>query len=363
MLGAHLSPASDTRLSAMMRDGAPPETSPLSAVLPAGDGQLPLLLKMPPMPTPDRKKMRSESLVGVLVVIGTIAGCATTGHISAHLLDAENRQDVALAFLGLVYAQAGLALLCLAGLLCFDWSGAIERSPETQLPVPPEVAVRLEAGQSLAGMANIEDSVHGSYCVRCCVWRPPPLAGQLARQRAVAAGGPAVCRPCRACWLAPGSPAKRAHHCQICQRCVPDFDHHCGVFGRCIAGAGWGANWGLFKAILGLGSTGLATAGLAGLAGLHARFGWAGGGYWGAGFGLLWLCGAQPMIKCGLTNLRVLCSCGGRPRPAAQLDTLMPGQQPPGQQPVAVAAGGGGGTAGVAVPTSTTQAAVVSMGV
>ena len=52
------------------RRRGPPETSLLSAVLPAGDGQLPLLLKMPPMPTPDRRKtMRSESLVGVLVFI------------------------------------------------------------------------------------------------------------------------------------------------------------------------------------------------------------------------------------------------------------------------------------------------------
>ena len=74
-------------------------------------------------------------------------------------------------------------------------------------PLPASVRTRLEAKQSLAGMENICHSTNGRiFCVRCLIWRPPDgTAGDV-------------------------------HHCSICQRCVVQHDHHCGVYGVCIAG-------------------------------------------------------------------------------------------------------------------------------
>ena len=90
-------------------------------------------------------------------------------------------------------------------------AGVVRRTPETCLPVPPEVAERLRAGAPVPETLRNINSDDGTrtYCVRCFVWRPAGLQGR-----------------------------GRPHHCRVCQRCVLHFDHHCGVYGRCIAGDG-----------------------------------------------------------------------------------------------------------------------------
>ena len=74
--------------------------------------------------------------------------------------------------------QAAIAVVVHINLLLSN-TGVVERSRETCLPVPPVVAERLCAGDSLVDLANIRDECEGAtYCVRCLVWRraPPPMS-------------------------------------------------------------------------------------------------------------------------------------------------------------------------------------------
>jgi len=176
---------------------------------------------LPPLPRPDYGGRCRESTTGttlVLVLTGVFVGVTC---VSPRAASAE----VAWTLIILIVVQAAIALVCLAGLLFGD-PGVVKRSPETCLPVPSDVAARLARGESMGGSPNLVDSGR-SYCVRCFAWRP--------------------------------STRPPPHHCSTCQRCVVYFDHHCGVFGRCIAGKGFGGNMGYFRVIIGMCITGFIT--------------------------------------------------------------------------------------------------------
>lgn len=72
--------------------------------------------------------------------------------------------------------------------------GTIKRSPETCFPQPELVKERLRNGLTLDGVGNLSEDGR-TFCIRCLVWRPDDV---------------------------------ETHHCNTCQRCVTDFDHHCG---------------------------------------------------------------------------------------------------------------------------------------
>ena len=119
------------------------------------------------------------------------------------------------AFIVVLHTEAVVALTCYFYIMFGD-PGEVRRTPETCFPIPQEVADWMIAQSSDAPPAPLTRNVWGHedhskcgkncsnhlYCVRCFVWRP---------------GG------------------TRGHHCRTCNRCVIGFDHHCGVFGRCIA--------------------------------------------------------------------------------------------------------------------------------
>lgn len=186
---------------------------------------------LPPLPQPDGA-MRTEEAAGMALVTVIVCACISGTHLGVWLMDFGDPSHwislLATRLKILVYSEAALAFLCLAGLMFAD-PGVVKRSRETCLPLPAEVAGLLGTGQAISAhiTANIQDGV-SSYCVRCLVWRSP--------QRNLKMDG--------------------FHHCSTCQRCVRHFDHHCSLFGRCIAGHGLSGNMKYFIAINWMGCAG-----------------------------------------------------------------------------------------------------------
>ncbi|KAL1504467.1 hypothetical protein AB1Y20_010872 [Prymnesium parvum] len=191
---------------------------------------------LPPMPPPERCEQCAESSCGVTLVLALI--CVFVGLTQAAATSSMEKPKT-WVFLGLIYAEAIVALVCLLGILCAD-PGTIQRSPSTCFPLPEQVAELVRAGRPIEGLRNIRENGR-SFCVRCLVWRPDPQgrAGSDDDSDEFEEG--------------------EVHHCSTCQRCVRDFDHHCGVFGRCIAGKGFAGTMGYFKVIISMGVAGCVT--------------------------------------------------------------------------------------------------------
>ena len=178
-------------------------------------------LPLPPLPRPRRAALRAESCIGIKTILAIIGVVLIITHLA--ILPGSLSAASRTACLAITYAEVAVALLCLERILRGD-PGTIKRTPATTRPMPRRVADALRrypTADAVVGCGNnVVDPVLGSYCVRCCVWRPP---------------------------------RSKAHHCSQCQRCVVDFDHHCGFYGRCIAGGRTSGNVPFFFAIIATG--------------------------------------------------------------------------------------------------------------
>ncbi|VEU40675.1 unnamed protein product [Pseudo-nitzschia multistriata] len=182
---------------------------------------------LPPLPEPRHSMKREETRMGVCVVVAaSILIPFLTHYVALTAIlpqqgasGSQSTPAAVVAILVLVYTEAVLALVCTVGILRVD-PCVVHRSPETCFPLP--LAVESWLMEEAAGAEDEPRRPHGLeryirttgvdsngrrttgvYCTRCLVWRKP---------------GP------------------NYYHCTICQRCCAHHDHHCNVFGRCIAG-------------------------------------------------------------------------------------------------------------------------------
>lgn len=193
----------------------PAESAPEVAALLSCSECLELEL-LPPPPIPNYLAKRQEALLGCITVSTIVT--LFVGATNAVVFAVKEMPPVARwVLIILIWTEAAVGLICLAGILLSD-PGVIPRGPSHSLPLPPGVTI-------MQGMFGLEMRMHytqnyvaddgRSYCLRCCVWRPPD-----------------------------------SHHCSTCGVCVSNFDHHCGIFGRCIAGSWLQGNMKYYRGIL-----------------------------------------------------------------------------------------------------------------
>lgn len=178
--------------------------------------------KLPPLPARS-EAYRSEPCTGVGLVLSFACVLTLMIYLSVVSGSTELPTVVATVCVRLTLTLVMIALISLLFLL-FGGAGEIRRSNATCYPIPDEVVKRLRRSESMKGLKNFTgpegSATLGSYCVRCLVWRPPNTEKQ------------------------------QNHHCLTCQRCYRGFDHHCGVFGRCIVSANLVCFWSLIGMLL-----------------------------------------------------------------------------------------------------------------
>ena len=214
------------------------------------DDEYALLLAadLPPLPTPNHAVRRRQHAVGCTVVLSLCA--FLSGSAWSLLVLEELPALIGTVLVGCLLSESLVACTCLAGLRWCD-PGVISRNPA--LPMPVEVSRQLVAGEAIPAK-NVVDAKHGTFCVRCLVWRPTApahaprcsaAACELAHSETASCAERFPARLLRGVCSHAGTP----HHCSICNRCVRDFSHHCGFFGRCIAGG----NIAFFRTIVAVG--------------------------------------------------------------------------------------------------------------
>ncbi len=149
---------------------------------------------LPPLPEQDLCQMRAEASCGNSLVLFLIFLFVAPMQAYANA-QGGNLTTMQRVWIFAIYAEAATAIFCLLGLM-WDDPGTIKRTPENCFPLPDIVAEKLATGQSLESVGNVTGDDGRIFCIRCLVWRPDD---------------------------------GNTHHCSTCQRCVVEFDHHCGV--------------------------------------------------------------------------------------------------------------------------------------
>lgn len=201
-----------------------------------------LIKNLPALPRPDYWGQCGEASISVFTVplICGIIIAAVYLLVNTDVVPKE----VQWSCLCVVFAESFAGIMCLLALLLGD-NGVIRRNAQTCKSIPDVVLERLAHNEPQPSN-NIRGSDDRSFCVRCFVWRDPTISTRKL-----------TCSELFSRYVPNYGIIEEvysgAHHCSTCQRCVRDFHHHCGFYGRCIAKG----NMVYFKMIINLGFLGI----------------------------------------------------------------------------------------------------------
>ena len=227
------------------------------------------LADLPPRVPPNTTIRQRQATGGSLLVITLLVVFVSISVGILFFLWNNHRDDhatwILVTAMILVVVQTLAALLCLTGILYAN-PGVVPRTPATCFPIPEEMIPWLRQQQQqqqqrpsssdspcpvvnrpsepylTSSSSQDNNSSRDTYCTRCLVWRRQPPFSATTTTTTTMMNQQSL-------------PSISYFHCQVCQWCVSHYDHHCDIFGRCIAGTILQGNLAYFYGLLAVGST------------------------------------------------------------------------------------------------------------
>eukprot|EP00439_Symbiodinium_sp_Y106_P028944 s1182_g3.t1 len=176
---------------------------------------------LPPMPKPNKQKKVMQAGTGFLLGGAAAAAFIATTIGSLWLLDTGSAVTSVLSVL--VITESVVAFGCWLAIMMVD-PGTVKRSSETTEPMPAKIVSHLASGEPMDSLPMLVVEDGEIFCTQCLVWRRKTSLKDF-----TTVAHWTCCVPRRRYVELCG------HHCEICNRCVPDFHGHSNMLGTCIS--------------------------------------------------------------------------------------------------------------------------------
>ena len=209
----------------------------------------PPINKLPPLPEPMKEKHYQFKKGAGLITFSTLTGILLVhGMALTWIHGIQEYTPEWYVFLILIYITASFEFILLVAMYYKD-PGVIKRSKETCFPIPQEMEAYILAylqqqqqnqqNNNNATNEGIEHLLPPGQYIQCQIINEEEegeYGDENDNQTTTTAAAAALDTYCIRCLVWRRGKNRGYYHCTTCQRCVEYNDHHCSIFGRCIAG-------------------------------------------------------------------------------------------------------------------------------